>query len=147
MVQPLNLDINNLNMNNTVLFKWEPIEIVQKDFYFISLMDNHDGLKLNFQQEQNDFTLNFDFGYHGIFYQNHNENSSLKIIDDYGINGAKWSLYYAKESKLIDEISKNSYGIIGKNELCHFIILHTDGILNILSYEEPKVSWQVLDTI
>ncbi|MEN5232948.1 hypothetical protein [Sphingobacterium faecium] len=134
-------------MDNIVLFKWEPIEIVQNDFYFISLMDNKDGLKLIFEQEQNDFALNFDFGYHCIFYQNQNENSSLKIIDDYGINGAKWSLYYAKESKLIDEISQNSYGIIDKNELCHFIILHADGLLNILSSEDPKVSWQVLDKI
>lgn len=134
-------------MNNTVLFKWEPIEIVPKDFYFMSLIDNQDGLKLNFQQEQNDFALNIDFGYHGVFYQNQNENSSLKIIDDYGIKGGKWSLYYAKESKLIDKISQNSYGIIDKKDLFHFIILHTDGLLNILSYEEPKVSWQVLDAI
>ncbi|MCS4165331.1 hypothetical protein HS960_14665 [Sphingobacterium paramultivorum] len=127
---------------SNILKKWHPAEMINGDLYLISLSDDQEnGLQISFEIENIELNLVFDFGFHALYYQNQNENSSLKIIDDYGITG-NWSLFTVEKSDLIDWIVKNSYHIVSKENVQHFIFLHADGLINVLSAHEPKVYQQ-----
>ncbi|OJZ15126.1 hypothetical protein [Sphingobacterium sp. 40-24] len=124
---------------SNILKKWHPVEMIKGDLYLISLSDDQENrLQISFEIENIEPNLVFDFGFHALYYQNQNENSSLKIIDDYGITG-NWSLFTVGKSDLIDWIVKNSYHIVSKENVQHFIFLYADGLINVLSAHEPKV--------
>ncbi len=126
---------------NNILKKWHPIEMIHGDLYLISLSyDQANGLEVSFEIENTGSKLLFDFGFHALYYQSQNENSSLKMIDDYSITGNNWSLFSVEKSDMIHWISKNSYNIISEEDILHFILLHADGLITILSGKEPKVS-------
>lgn len=115
--------------------------MMHESLYLISLScDQANGLKVSFEIENTESILVFDFGFHALYYQSQNENSSLKMIDDYGINGNNWSLFSVEKSDFIHWIAKNSYNIISKEDVLHFIFLHADGLISVLSGKEPKVS-------
>jgi|GEM_PF-968192 len=125
---------------NNILKKWHPIEMVHGALYLISLSyDQANGLQISFEIENTESKLVFHFGLHALYYQSQNENSSLKMIDDYGIIGNNWSLFSMEKSDLTDWIGKNSYNIVSKEDVLHFIFLHADGLITVLSGEEPNV--------
>lgn len=126
--------------SNTILRKWYPVEKIDGALYLINLLyDQENGLQISFEIEKFESKLVVDFGFHALYYQSQNENSSLKMIDDYGIMGNNWSLFSVGESDLINWVAKNSYNIINREDIAHFIILHADGLISVLTSKEPKV--------
>lgn len=126
--------------NNNILRKWYPFEKIDGALYLINLLyDQENGLQVSFEIENFESKLVIDFGFHALYYQSQNENSSLKMIDDYDITGNNWSLFSVVESDLINWVAKNSYNIISKEDILHFIFLHADGLISVLTSKEPIV--------
>lgn len=127
-----------MNKNN-VIESWSPIDLQSKSLYFVSLLDGQDGLQIHFEMEDFDSFVVLDFGYHAIYFQSQDENGSLRIIDELGLRSMDGPFYILNNSNLINMVAHNSYGFIEKARLIHFILFHTDGLLDILSSKEPKV--------
>lgn len=127
-------------MKSNDIYKWEPINKIPKHLYLDSIVDNDSGLTITGSQTDISDSLYLQFK-SVIFYQSTDETNTLKRLDSFPLLSSEWPLFICKESTYIDWLIDQSHEIVVKEGLCHYIITHGNGILDIIGYQTPEVKW------
>lgn len=119
---------------------WEPIQHIPKQLYLERIVDDDKGLNVTLNEANSDNVLSFYFQ-SVISYQNIDETNTLKRLDSFPILSTEWPLFICNESTYIDWLIDQSWEIVKRENLCHYILTHGDGIMDIVAYVPPDVKW------
>lgn len=127
-------------MINNEIIKWEPIDSIPIHLYFDKIIDDDNGLTIYASNDNPEQQLMILFK-SVICYQSINETNSLKRLDLYPLLSIEWPMFVCLKSNYIDWLVDQSYDIVEKNGLNHYIITHGNGILDVISYQTPELLW------
>jgi len=125
-------------MNNEII-KWNPkISNFPKTIYIEGLYDDYEGFRILVKggDPSQMYKIVFD-NYLG--YRNFDEGERIKSFDSYPANSQEWCLFISKDSKFIDWVIDESEGFVSKDNVIHFHIITPNDVIEVLSYEEPKI--------
>lgn len=124
--------------------KWIPIRGLPSTLYNDSLIDNSDGITLEFsdENEQNKIIVKFDGCV--LSYRNTDEGSLGKIFKfldkQYGTDFyANWTFFKVKNSEYINWFHEVSLGMYKSEPIEHYVFLTPDDVIEILSTDSPII--------
>lgn len=127
-------------MINNKINKWNPIHDIPNQLYLNSLRDEANVLTVLLSNVDTDRDISIVFD--GVIsYQSVIETCSLEQLEKYPILSSEWPLFWTEESNYIDRLVAQSFGMYEKKELIHYIITHGNGIINIVCFSKPLVTW------
>jgi len=130
-----NGDMKNENFKN-----WKPLDNIPAELYLDSLTDDHEGLTLILRGEDSDDAILIQFGLFVLSYQSTTEICILKTLDDNPKLKIPWPIFVSDTSSYIDWLVKQSTIIENETKL-HYVIKHADGLIDIVTSQEPLVKW------
>lgn len=126
--------------------RWEPISNLSKKYYIESISDSMEGFKvLLFEAENPEKKVLVSFSDSVEAFRSTNESYTFLTIDSlaekYGSKFfSEWTFFKIENSKYLQWISEQSYGISESYNLIHFCLVATDSIVDIIDTGEPKVT-------
>ncbi|MER2172572.1 MAG: hypothetical protein ABS938_18300 [Psychrobacillus psychrodurans] len=125
--------------------KWIPINGLPSKLYNDTLIDNKEGIILDFSDEKNKnkTVVNFEEGV--LSYRNTDEGSLLKKLDylekQYGTDFyANWTFFKIKNSEYINWFLEESSGIYELNQIEHYVFLTPNDVIEILTTYAPSIT-------
>lgn len=131
----------NGDMKSKNLKKWEPVDKIPVELFLDSIIDNHEGLTIALRGEDSDDVILMQFGLFVLSYQSTTETCILKALDDCAMLKSPWPIFVTEDSGYIEWLVTQSYKIIEHEPKLHYIIKHADGLIDIISSQEPSVKW------
>ncbi|QQE74225.1 hypothetical protein KDJ56_20675 [Brevibacillus composti] len=125
--------------------RWEPVFGLSSKYYVESLSDSIEGFRIllsDANDEKKKVEVIFEDSVHA--YRSTDESfrqSAINMIDElYGTEFyAEWTFFKVTNSKYIQWLSEQSYGITESESLIHFSILAGDSIVDVIAAYEPKI--------
>lgn len=127
--------------------RWEPLKGVENKYWLESLSTGRDGLNiiLSGDKEANN-RVRVLFKYGARSYMLTDETFQYKLIclldekynqDFYG----DWTFFIVNDSPYIKYLSEQSYSFSDGMPLKHFVLIAADSVINIVSDDEPEVTF------
>ncbi|MEV2911262.1 hypothetical protein ABNF65_22305 [Paenibacillus larvae] len=125
--------------------RWEPKVGLSSKYYVESLSDSIKGFRIllsDVNDEKKKIEVTFKESVHA--YRSTDESfrqSSINIIDEkYGTEFyAEWTFFKVNNSKYIQWLSEQSYGIAESETLIHFSFVARDSIVDVIAAYEPEI--------
>ena len=118
--------------------KWEPVTgIPSKLWWMTSLVDKDGLLRIEIEEDQNKSSWAFTFD-HCLSYRNTDEGDRLEFLSE--LQGQEsWSLYTVKNSTYEKWFNRESFSKWEGNQIYHFVFFTQDDLIDVLSFEPPRV--------
>lgn len=120
--------------------RWEPISDLPIHLYIDSILEDHNGLTIIVRGADTEDSISFVFK-KLVNFQNTIESCTLQRLEDLPMLSTEWPLFIISHSSYVYSLTEQSFGIINHDDLLHYIITHGDGIIDIVTYQEPVVKW------
>lgn len=130
----------SLDMIIKEIHVWEPVDKIPAQLYLDNIKEDYTGLSIALRGENSDDVLSIQFS-SVLSYQNTDENCRLKSLEENPDLSTQSPIFISTQSSYIDWIAEQSYDIIERDSLFHYIITHGDGIIDIVSQQQPSVKW------
>ncbi|MBB4823292.1 hypothetical protein HNO89_000512 [Sporosarcina luteola] len=124
--------------------KWKPINGMPSKLYNDALIDNKEGITLEFSDEDHKKKIFVTFEHGVLSYRNTDEGSLLKRLDyldqQYGTNFySECTLFKVEDSDYMDWFLDESLGIYERSQLEHYVFLTLNDVIEILTTYPPCV--------
>ncbi|WP_026676220.1 hypothetical protein [Fictibacillus gelatini] len=122
--------------------KWKPLEEFPSKLWFDYLLQNRDGLKVQFESED-ERKVEVIFGYSALTHRVTDEGDLLQTIDfwssEYGNDFFSWSLYKSSNSSFIDWFHEESCEKFEDEAIEHYAFITPNEIIEVLSAIPPEI--------
>lgn len=129
----------------TYIFKrWNPINNIPEDLYFLSLSDKYSLLTLFLKElgaDENTRCLKIVFE-HTLMYRVTPESSRIMPTNEIPSYDGFW---ITKQSELLNWFNKESTGIYDDGDLIHYTICNIDNIIEVITTTNATLSWTDID--
>lgn len=126
--------------------KWLPIELT-RDMYkaCYSEVTDIDGIEIDLVFNDTGDLLKIKFENSVLAYQNVDEGKRIKMLNYLSDNYAKefyaeWTLFIVENSSYLKWFHDESMGIYKDENVCHYVLLTENDVVDILSVFEPCVT-------
>lgn len=124
--------------------KWIPLEGIPAKLYLDKLVFDQNGTLLILKGEDENATIQVHFDGSILSLRSTDEGRRLKTINlldaQYGRDFyTKWSFFKVINSSYVEWFNQESYDMYTTYNICHYIFLTSDDIVEILSTYEPNV--------
>lgn len=106
--------------------------------YLQALIDDVNGLQLFLKEENSNDRIVIIFKNY-LGYRNFNESERLKTLSQFPVLTQYSGLFIAEKSLFIDWLVRESFGILDKKNLIHFILSTPEDIIEIISQKPPDI--------
>lgn len=125
--------------------RWNPIELSEKmdKACYAQVLDMNE-FEINLIFDNTDNILNIKFLNTILAYQNIDEGKRLRMLEYLSENYdsqfyAEWTLFKIKNSSYLKWFHNESAGVHKNEDVCHYVLLTSNDVVDILSIYEPNV--------
>ena len=150
LIHPLNKKIGERDFMES-WERWEPILGIPARLCNDSFLDHHEGVLLEFSDENHERKVRVWFENGVLSYRNTDEGSLLKTwyqLDEQYRDPfySRWTMFKVKNSAYLTWFIEQSIGIYDPREVEHYVFITPNDVIEVLSEFPPKVQVMACDS-